>query len=144
MAHRHAHLMKILAQQILDGVENPGALWEFKYPNAKKWTECLGDSLPCFHENMDFRLKPKFININGFDVPEPERVAPKQGQFYYSPWPFAKKGISELDWNGSDFDLEALKNGVVHLVPENAAIHGKAIYSFTRVQPDLSSGDTNG
>jgi len=132
MSHKHKQLMEILAHQILDGVENPGELWEFKYPNAEQWTECLSDSLPCFHENMDFRLKQKTININGYKVPEPERVAPRYGDKYFKPSDYNKKGYACHVWCNDQDDFRALENGVVHLTPEAAITHGKAIYSFTR------------
>lgn len=132
MAHKHTELMKILAQQILDGVENPGKLWEFKIQGGGKWNQFEDGQIPSFHKDCEYRLKPKSIMINGYKVPEPERVAPEIESTYFAPWPFIEKMYSKLTWNGNCLDLEALENGVVHLTPEAAAIHGKAIYSFTR------------
>lgn len=133
MAHKHKHLMEILAHQILNGVETPSRLWEYKWKDAKEWTDCI-NQLPEFHEDYEYRLKPKFIMINGYKVPEPERVAPQLNTAYYAPCHFLESGYNKYYWTNMPFDKLSLKNGVVHLTPEAAIMHSKAIYSFTRVQ----------
>jgi len=61
-------------------------------------------------------------------------VAPKHGTPYYTPSTFNDDGYSVNTWYGDKNDFKALENGTVHIKPENAEIHGKAIYSFTKAQ----------
>lgn len=131
MAHKHKELMEILAHQILDGVDNPGELWEFQYEGNDNWFSSKG--LPSFDESIDYRLKPKFIMINGYKVPEPERVAPPLNTAYYSPCHFLKEGCNIYYWTNIPFDTLSLENGFVHLTTEAAITHAKAIYSFTKL-----------
>ena len=83
--------------------------------------------------------KTKTIMINGYKVPEPERVAPPRLTIYYLPTAVNDHGYTVNNWLNHEEDFKALENGVVHLIPENAATHGKSIYSFTRVQPELAN-----
>ena len=78
-----------------------------------------------------FALKPKTLNINGFEVPYPETEEPVFRQFY---WVAALDGPLRILWDGDDTDLEYLHEGRVHLIEENAQIHTNALLSFFKVK----------
>lgn len=82
---------------------------------------------------MDWRIKQKTININGFEVPEPVRFVIEVGTAYYIP-------IITTDiimpkcyyWCNNEQDNSYLVKGLVHLTPESALLHAKALLSFTQ------------
>ena len=78
-----------------------------------------------------FALKPKTLNINGFEVPYPETEAPGLNQPY---WVADLEGARRFVWEGDDMDLEYLHEGRVHLIEENAQIHTNALLSFFKVK----------
>ena len=82
-------------------------------------------------EVWSFTLKPKTLNINGFEVPYPETEAPEVGTFY---WAVNLDGPRRLTWDGDDADLEYLHEGRVHLNAENTQIHSTALLSFFKVK----------
>ena len=80
------------------------------------------------------RTEPaKFIEINGFKVPEPLRVEPKVGTvvFYASTYDDADC-TSAFKWCGSDRDKRLLQRGVIHATQEAAHLHSEALLSFTK------------
>ena len=82
-------------------------------------------------EVWSFTLKPKTLNINGFEVPYPETEAPEVGTFY---WAVNLDGPRRLTWDGDDADLEYLHEGRVHLNAENTQIHSTALLSFFKLK----------
>ena len=78
-----------------------------------------------------FALKPKTLNINGFEVPYPETEGPKVGTAY---WCGGMDGVKRLVWDDEAVDLEYLHEGRVHLIEENAQIHTNALLSFFKVK----------
>jgi hypothetical protein len=72
--------------------------------------------------------KPKTININGFEVPEPLRAIPVNTENF---WMVKLDGCLWLN-SSSDYIKHALLHGTLHLLRENAEIHRNALLSFTR------------
>lgn len=73
-----------------------------------------------------WRVKPKTININGYEVPEPLRCPPKSGEVLY---------LVGLDWVEAKHPTHVsdiwYEHGLVHSTPEAAETHRKALLSFT-------------
>jgi hypothetical protein len=107
----------------------PWKLWQFKTHGREEWLDACKE-LHWDHA-VQYRRKPKTININGFEVPEPMREAPKQGTEYCIPYLL---GQPETHcWYGSSIDKSLLKAGLVHATYEAADLHSKALRSFTEV-----------
>lgn len=73
-----------------------------------------------------YRVKPKTIKINGYEVPEPVRTAPDKGTTYY----FPIINYSCNRWDDDSYDNNCLKAGLIHLTKEAAIQHAKALLSF--------------
>ena len=71
------------------------------------------------------------ININGHEVPLPER-APQVGTKYFSPSFQLAGGVWSYTWAGDVFDDRLLSAGMVHLTEDAARKHAEALASFTR------------
>lgn len=76
-------------------------------------------------------LKPKTININGFEVPEPVREPLNEGNRYYMADTTSLMN-TEFVWDNDETDYNALEAGIIHLTKEAAELHAKALLSFTR------------
>lgn len=83
--------------------------------------------------DLDIRVKPKTININGHEVPEPVKVKPKIGDFYYA------VSFTDLDnfflstFHDSYTDNLLFNKGIMHLTDEAVQKHAEALLSFTKV-----------
>ena len=73
------------------------------------------------------------ININGYDVPQPVREPLKNGDMYYRANPFVSKRFHKFEWVGNDWDLKALRYGLIHLSKKAVKKHNKALKSFTKL-----------
>jgi hypothetical protein len=78
-----------------------------------------------------YRIAPRTIRIGAFDVPEPYRGEMKMGQEYYYPASDQLKSYHVSTWDGHKLDPHRMKRGLIHLTPEAAALHGKALASLT-------------
>lgn len=80
----------------------------------------------------DYYIKPKTININGFEVPEPCRVAPKLDytEVYLVDFGSLSK-YRKVEYISSNY-YQYLEEGLVHLTKEAAKLHAKALLSFTK------------
>lgn len=103
--------------------------WEFMFLNGDEW--CCLDEDPQFHEGCKYRRKPRTININGFEVPEPYRGELVEGQKYYYPAITKNHHVSVLFWGDYINDNHIKNKGFLHLNEEAARIHAKALLSFT-------------
>lgn len=75
-----------------------------------------------------FRVKPKTININGIEVPEPLREAPPHGTEVW----FTELGDpNRFVFTGCLGDQNYLYAGLMHLTRRAALLHSKALRSFT-------------
>lgn len=82
-----------------------------------------------------FRIKPRTIRIGEFDVPEPLRVAPDYGSYYWSPNPWLESGVDQILWDDDDQDVRALSAGWCHSTYEAAEQHARALFSLTAPRP---------
>ena len=131
--HRHAELMIEFGKDALE-TDRPWALWEYKTPDEDKWFPLI--DIPEWNDIHLYRRKPKTININGFEVPEPERMPLKKAQLYYGVnFSGAESHCSTSYWNNDIYDCNKLASGLIHLSKESAEIHTKALMSFTK-KPD--------
>ena len=126
--HVHAELMAQYAEDAMK-TPKPWLLWEFKDFAEYSWSECYRS--PGWCEFNNYRRKPKFININGYNVPEPLREEPAMCAKYFVV-NTSDNIPQELTWNGYTNEKQKLKQGILHLTKENAQIHLDALLSFTR------------
>jgi hypothetical protein len=79
---------------------------------------------------------PRFITINGFEVPEPVRVPLKMGEKYWVVEVGSLRHCNNFVWDCDDFDRLALQRGLIHRTQEAAEKHAKALLSFTEMEED--------
>ena len=110
--------------------EKPWERWQWFSNCYSKWVDC--ETGFGFDSGIEYRRKPRTININGFEVPEPLRVAPKLGTVYYMPWLPSETLITGICWANDEYDNRMLSRGLVHLTEKAAALHAQALLSFTQ------------
>jgi len=134
MQHKHAYLMMLYAQDAME-TDKPWERWEFRHKNNNptSWQYFNSTTSPGWLDNVEYRRKPQTININGFEVPEPVRVALKYEQEYYSVSDFMRADdCTPYQWEGDEVDFRFLKCGLIHLTKEAAEQHANALLSFTK------------
>jgi hypothetical protein len=80
---------------------------------------------------LDWKIKHKTININGYEVPEPIRVRPRKGELYYIPYLTDSK-VQAFKFAESITTSRWLKEGLLHKTKEAAELHLEALLSFTK------------
>jgi len=125
--HVHAELMM---QYALDAAETdkPWERWEFT-DDSSCWLSSL-NTHPSWYPDFNYRRKPKFILINGIEVPEPMQEAPKLGTTYWVA-DTAANSLYSLQWDDCYTDCTYLQKGVCHRTEEAAKLHVTAMLSFT-------------
>ena len=127
-SHKHAAAMRQYAEDAA-GTEEPWLRWEMS-DDGEYWTEC--SEHPRWEGLMQYRHKPRPITINGFEVPEPLRVAPADGKQVYLV-NIANGSVFEFSWRTTSAIYNGLLElGLLHLTEEAAEIHLKALLSFTQ------------
>jgi hypothetical protein len=96
---------------------------------------CLKEFLCREYPPARYRIEPVTININGFEVPEPMRVAPPFHSEYWTLWIYRSELGCAWNWINSEGDRKRLSRGICHTTKEAAEAHAKALLSFTEVQP---------
>jgi hypothetical protein len=86
-----------------------------------KWSDCAG----AFVTSTEYRIEPKTILVNGFEVPEPMRVEPAIKSKYYLP-ALACEQLNHTAWWDANH-AERLKRGICHSTKEAAVAHAKAM-----------------
>lgn len=125
--HPHAELAKLYAEDMAE-TEKVEERWEFNGGNG--WHPCLFH--PTWDKDYQYRRKPRFIEINGHQVPEPVRKESQVSSLYYYPAPSIPELHCCIAWmEGDTDDLHRLSSGLVHLTREAAIAHAKALLSFT-------------
>lgn len=107
--------------------DKPWERWEYRYQD-EKWKD--SDGPLHFYSDFQYRRKPRTININGIEVPEPMREVPEDGTKYYMP--MCDNEVDCSVWGNSMSDTRWLNWGVCHLTREAAELHAKALLSFTK------------
>lgn len=124
-----------MAQYAQDAMETdrPWERWERRYKGDEHWEslKCCPTWIPL----TEYRRKPRTININGFEVPEPVREPLQDWQKYFIPSLASDNGIDCHTWHGDEYDDKWLAKGIIHLTKEAAETHAKALLSFTMTQP---------
>lgn len=123
--HPHADLIMKYAE-IAQYDDKPWLHFEYKASTGKWVTK--NESSP-FYSDENYRLKPRTININGFEVPEPLRVVPEVGVRVYK---VLTPYIEYESYIDGDDDRKMLKAGIIHLTREAAEKHLEALLSFTK------------
>lgn len=125
--HPHADLMAKAAE-----IAKTDQYWqrhfEEKFHSTDKW-DPMSDVF--FQTHREYRLKPRTIDINGHQVPEPAREPPEIGRCYVIA-DITIKGLCTQIWQGDDGDKFLLQRGLIHLSAEEAEAHIAALLSFTQ------------
>jgi hypothetical protein len=120
--HKHADLIHAWA----DGAE-------IQFKGLEGWFDACN---PDWLDDTEYRIKPKTININGFEVPEPVREPLERGRVYFI---VSVTSVNSSDscgyikhfWKDDQSDRYWLQAGLIHLTPEASIQHTKALLSFT-------------
>jgi hypothetical protein len=79
-------------------------------------------------------FRPRYILINNYRVPEPERVAPEIGDKFFYPIKHNENLVSYNVWDGSEQHMCLLRCGQIHLTEKAAIAHSEAELSATRLK----------
>ena len=116
-----------ILQALLDG-----KVVQFRYPDLDAWFDykipanSLDEVSPLWPASgVHWRVKPRGIDINGFDVPEPIREFPPDGELVWYP------SLSTRTADPTYVNEYLVNTGVFHLTEAAAALHLKALLSFT-------------
>jgi len=126
-AHVHAESMAQYAEDARE-TEKPWERWEIEI--GKEWWPL--SKMAEWHPQFKYRRKPRTININGHEVPEPLREEPANGQSLYSPAFFNSESFQVTYWHATRVQQDWLSQGLFHLTREAAELHAKALLSFTK------------
>lgn len=129
MGCKHAKEMMQYAEDAAK-CDKPWRLWEAKTA-ASEWGEILVH--PQWHNYQEYRRKPRTININDFEVPEALKQVPRIESIYYLT-ALTTTDRGARSWMGMPIEFEWLNNGICHATEEAAALHAKALLSFTKEQ----------
>ena len=128
-AHVHAESMRLYAEDAAE-TDKPWRRWETSaYRGAWDQCHCHPQWDLCVH----YRRKPRTININGIEVPEPLREAPKHNEWFYHASITERSFCAEDQWIGSMGNKNKFNRGLIHSTGKAAEIHGRALASFTGV-----------
>ena len=121
--HPHAASMLLYAQDAAE-TDKPWERWEFKGSN-NGFNGCLKH--PEWHENFEYRRKPRTITVNGIEVPEPIREEPKMGEKFFLVNLVSPTLVTAFPWSNHSYDTEWLNKGLLHFTEEAAIAHAKAL-----------------
>lgn len=126
--HPHAALMALYAQDAAETAE-PWTRWEACHSGT--WRPLKGGN-PGWSVDAQYRRKPKTIRIGEYDVPEPLRVAPEQGQKVWGAHVSSNSLCYSMNWVTGDNSIGLLFNGMLHASREAAETHTRALISLTK------------
>ncbi|HCT1398845.1 TPA: hypothetical protein OTO79_002059 [Morganella morganii] len=125
--HPHADLMAKAAE-----IAKTDQYWqrhfEEKFHSTDKWNQ-MSDAF--FQTHREYRLKPNFIDINGYKVPEPVRELPDNDDLLWIA-DITQPTAAQLMWTSHQSDILMLERGILHLTKEAAEAHIAALLSFTQ------------
>lgn len=133
VGHPAADILQQLAEEAR---VNPKPWGEFqrRVDPGEKWEDCRSLLSLCWHlANEEVRRRPRTIRIGECDVPVGIQKPPGPRTPYYVADPSAvnyQRG--DYRWGGSSvLETMPLERGLIHLDPESAATHGRALASLT-------------
>jgi len=86
---------------------------------------------PMFSPALNYRIKPRTIKIGDMEVPEPLREFPVFGEKYYLPYITGDVLFCDIVWQNMPVQNNAYKRGLIHLTPEAAISHAKALIAVS-------------
>lgn len=123
----YAHILRALADGKQVQRKNGDGEWVLETPSTT-----LAQISSFVFEPSRYRIKPKTININGHEVPEPLRILPEFGADYFRPVLLANGCLAETcRWQLNMGDLIAFNRGMCHGTQDAAEAHALALLSFT-------------
>ena len=134
--HKHAEAMKLYAEDAAT-TDKPWKLWEVSYKEGANWYplskyQNWNSKYNYRRKAVKLKPKPKTININGYEVPEPLQNAPEGGTMYWYPNTSDTHVSCSYYYSHYQYHVDRLVNGLVHLTQESAQKHLEALLSFTR------------
>ena len=81
---------------------------------------------------MNLRMAERTFTLGGMEVPSPESKPLQEGQRYYYPNVGLSSGYNTYTWEDHYMDRRHLEQGLVHLNPEAAITHVKALISVNK------------
>lgn len=125
--HKHTEILRAIA----DGQEV-----EFYHHGLERWcAPDFNDDTPLTRPELNWRIKPRTLTINGHEVPEPMRKAPAMDTKHWLPWLVSRPEMAVCQtWSDHPFDHERLARGLCHSTREAAEAHARALMSFTEVR----------
>lgn len=107
-------------------------------PHIMTYTRDGRYDVDLLNSTHDLVMAPRTFRIGDVDVPLPETVNPFDGQQYYAVDLNSKECFWTNVWRGYDWQVSALKRGLVHLNPSHAEVHGKALLKLHLHVPNRS------
>ena len=130
--HKHAALIAEYAKDASE-TDAPWERWEVGMAGTCFWT-----SLGCHPAWLDYncyRRKPRTIRIGKYDVPEPLREEPENGEVYWVVDFGSTDTVSySHTWSGDFIDRFWFNGGLIHTTEEAAQLHAKALISLTQTK----------
>jgi len=131
--HPHAALMLLYAQDWAE-TDSPWLRWQCAN-NQGDWLTL--ETHPLWNAESQYRRKPRTIKIGDCEIQAPERVAPAVRSRYWIPQiSWRDELFEENEWRVDDdeFNHRHLKRGLVHLTPEAAEAHARALIALTALK----------
>ena len=123
--HPHAASMLLYAQDAAE-TDKPWERWLCMCKKDAIWRDGFEEH-PIWHEDFEYRRKPKTITVNGIEVPEPIREEPKVGELYFVVNLSAFTLVTSNTWANDVYDIEWFKRGLLHFTEEAAIAHTEAL-----------------
>ena len=101
-----------------------GEIIEARFRGEGLWVESQND-WECFGRSREYRIKPKTIKVNGFDVPEP--IKGSLPSIYYMPCLSSVDLYSWADNIAGTVDNIRWQRGICHKTKEAAIAHARAL-----------------
>jgi hypothetical protein len=124
--HREV-LEALLAGETLVDVADSGITIRFNGTNILDQESEEQETICLF----DWKIKPRTITINGYEVPEPMRVKPSLGDKFYITF-LTNNTIESYFFSDSSTENRWFKLGFLHQTREAAELHLEALLSFTK------------
>ena len=119
------HKMLLYAQDAAE-TDKPWERWMCMHKKDAIWRDEFKEH-PIWHEDFEYRRKPKTITVNGIEVPEPIREEPKVGEKFFLVNLASPTLVNDYSWTQHRYDKVWLNKGLLHLTEEAAIAHAKAL-----------------